>query len=139
MIILINCKSCGEKSQASDVHCLRKYYFAFFSSVSSVQCLQFSVLVTDTNSLVTFVLETYATISPNVNVNFQLWKLTHTSAYYLLQNLNYLNCIQRFVRSFEQIFESSQIHFGLMRMHNSKFSHKSYDNIKLIVCDSANV
>ena len=107
--------------------------------LSSVQCLQFSVLVTDTNSLVTFVLETYATISPNVNVNFQLWKLTHTSAYYLLQNLNYLNCIQRFVRSFEQIFESSQIHFGLMRMHNSKFSHKSYDNIKLIVCDSANV
>ena len=41
------------------------------------------------------------------------------------------------VRSFKQIFEFNQIHFGLMHMCNSKFSHKSYDNIKLIVCGSA--
>ena len=32
---------------------------------------------------------------------FQLRKLTHTSAYYLLKNLNLLNCIRRFVHSNE--------------------------------------
>ena len=64
--------------------CENNFYFAFFIVFSNF-------LVTDTNSLVTFVLETYATISPNVNVDFQLWKLTHTSAY--SQNLNYLNWI----------------------------------------------
>ena len=36
-------------------------------------------------------------ISPHVAAIFQLKKLMHTSAYYLLQNSHYLNCIQRFV------------------------------------------
>ena len=36
----------------------------------------------------------------------------HTSAYYLLQNSNFLNCIRRFVRSNERMFEFNQVHLG---------------------------
>ena len=52
----------------------------------------------DTDSFVALALETCAAISPLVDAIFQLRKLMHTSAYYLLQNSNFLNCIRRFIR-----------------------------------------
>ena len=56
----------------------------FFSTIFSV---------TDTDSIAALALETCATIPPQVDAIFQLKKLTHTFAYYLLQNSNFLNCI----------------------------------------------
>ena len=58
------------------------FYFAF---------QQFSVM--DTDSIAALALETCATIPPQVDAIFQIGKLTHSFAYYLLQNSNFLNCI----------------------------------------------
>ena len=74
--------------------CGRIFFFALFIVLS----------VTDTDSLIPLALETCATIPQNMNAIFQFWILTHTSAY---QNLNYLNCIQRFVLSNKRMFKFS--------------------------------
>ena len=43
----------------------------------------------------------------------------HTSAYYLLQNSNFLNCIQRFVRS-NECSNPTKFVWALMYAHESK-------------------
>ena len=68
--------------------------------------------VTETDSLTSLALETCATIPTDVDAIFQLWILTHTSAYCLLQNSNYLNCIRRFVCSNECSTTLNQVHLG---------------------------
>ena len=57
----------------------------------------------DTDSLVSLALETCAAIPQNVDSIFQLWILMHTSAYYLLQNLNY------FRTAFEGLFVRTNV------------------------------
>ena len=88
MIVLINCNCC-EENQGLQICSLpvtdcENTLFIVFNNFS----------VTDTVSLA---LEICATISPNMDAIFQLWILTHTSAYYLMQISNYLNSIGRFI------------------------------------------
>ena len=81
VIVVLNCKCCREKSIILDVHCLQNtFYFALFIIFNNF-------FRTDTDWVIELALETI----------FQLGKLMHTFAYHLLQNLNSLNCIRRFV------------------------------------------
>ena len=91
VIVLTNCSCCGEKSIGF------YYLWKYFVLLSSVFSLSPAVLVTETDSLVALALEICATIPPDVNPNFKLRKLTYTSVYYFLHNLNYSNCIDRFI------------------------------------------